>query len=373
MKFTRIITFSLISALSVGTLVGVAEINKTPVNRQFKIEDITGDRKAIQDLSLENIIKVDSDSYEKVILTADDVTFQDTKYDSLLGLDEKILNNKEMYRGAHNANAVENDAYLLTAAFNHYYPYTSDEPTLKLAIKDKKTDEVRKETVTVPNYHSTQSAWWSTLLFETNNKYYYAMAEYKDESSNEVAIKIYSINVNTLQLEEFATIDVPADKDGYTDVSKITTNGEQLYAFISTEKDYKLLSYDVTKKKEQIINITGPKVEDYYELIEVGEDSLYLTSEGEVVKLVIKDNEATESNRYTPSYTEKYDDIWITDHNIHNGTLYTIQESGYHESMDTDAYLAAYDLNSGNILYEGKLPSMVNRGVGKYYSFGAAK
>ena len=145
MKFTRIITFSLISVLSVGTLVGVAEINKTPVNRQFKIEDITGDRKAIQDLSLENIIKVDSDSYEKVILTADDVTFQDTKYDSLLGLDEKILNNKEMYRGGHHADAVENEAYLLTAAFNHYYPYTSDEPTLKLAIKDKKTDKIKKE------------------------------------------------------------------------------------------------------------------------------------------------------------------------------------------------------------------------------------
>lgn len=174
MKFTRIITFSLISVLSIGSLVTVAEVNKTTVNRKFTIEDQKGNREMLANIALENVIKVDTNSFEKVVLTKDQVSFKETKYDLKKGVGEKVLKNKELYRGSYDLAEYENSKYMMTADFNSMFPYTSNEPYVKIAKKDKKTNHVLKEMVTLPDI-TTNDQVFQESLFEMQGKMYYAI------------------------------------------------------------------------------------------------------------------------------------------------------------------------------------------------------
>ncbi|MEH6944882.1 hypothetical protein, partial [Bacillus sp. JJ722] len=69
-----------------------------------------------------------------------------------------------------------------------------------------------------------------------------------------------------------------------------------------------------------------------------------------------------------PSFVSNYDHVAAVDQIANKETLYVLYE-GFKNSGQNDMYIVAYNYKNGKTLYEGKLPSMADRGVGKLYSF----
>ncbi|MGM9927775.1 MAG: hypothetical protein ACI35P_07465 [Bacillus sp. (in: firmicutes)] len=368
MKFTRIIAFSLVSALSIGTLVTVAEINKTSVNRDFTITDLQGNRDVLDAVTFENIIKTDTNSFEKVQMTNEEVTFSKTKYDLTYRADEHILDNKDLYRGDMGATEYENEQLLLTAGFNSHFPYISDEPYVKLAMKNKETNDITKETVSVPNISTNQSILEETL-FEMNERIFYCIttSEYTGQNDNKV-INIYEVNLKTLELNEVMMVDANLSLSTYTEVSSLASDGEKLYSVLSSEKEVQLLVIDPVANKGEKVALSFVAEDGYVQQLEVDEKNLYVhLSSG--VQVINKSSLKSENGIVTPSFADDYDYVYAVDQQIKDNQLFVIYEAGTYETNKSDMFIAVYDYEKAETLYEGKLPSMTDRGVGKSYTF----
>ncbi|MEO4054632.1 hypothetical protein [Solibacillus sp. CAU 1738] len=362
MKFTRIITLSLISALSIGTLIGIAEVNKVPVDRNFEIEDEKGNRDALQSVAFENVIKVDTNKFEKVILTKDDVQFKDTKYDISHGVGEKVLNNKDMYRGMNNASEYENSKFTMIAAFNTHFPYGSNEAYVTIAKKDKKTNQLQKEKISLPGITTNQYIMEENLV-EHNDSIYYSMVVQSMSSSVGPTLKIYQIQSN-LQLKEVMNVDLSLPGD-YTDVSRLVTDGDKLFIILSSQQEKKLMEINLDTNKYVTHTLPELSMDDsYIQMFRVDENHFYLNVDNSM--FVIDKNTYKQVNQKVmkPSFISKYDYISVVDQTESHETVYVIYE-GY-KNYNSDKYVVAYHATTGDILYEGKLPSTENRGVSGY-------
>lgn len=368
MKFTRIITFSLISALSIGTLIGVAEVNKAPVDRKFTIEDQKGNRDALGTMSLSNIIKVGDDKFEQVILTKDQVRFKNTKYDQLHGVGEKVLNNKDMYRGINFAVDYENNKFKMIASFNASFPYGSNDPYVTIAKKDKKTKELQKEKIAVTGI-TTNQHFYNETLFEYNDIMYYGVVfQNMSSSSGKSLLKIYQVMPNNLQLKEVMNIDVSLSGD-YTEISRIIVDENKLYMMLSNQQEFKLLIVDLATKKDVKINLPQfTKDNTYIETFTQDENYFYISVDSKVFVLDKKTYKQVNKEVMQPSFVSNYDHVGTVDQITNKETLYVLYE-GYKNNGQNDMLIVAYDSKSGKTLYEGKLPSMIDRGVGERYSF----
>ncbi|MEH6945401.1 hypothetical protein, partial [Bacillus sp. JJ722] len=277
MKFTRIITFSLISALSIGTLIGVAEFNKAPVDRKFILEDQKGNRDALGTIELSNIIKVGDNKFEEVILTKDQVRFENTKYDQFHGVGEKVLNNKEMYRGMNYAVDYENNKFKMIASFNSSFPYGSNDAYVTIARKDKKTKELQKEEIPVSGITTDQQISHETL-FEYNDVMYYGVVlQNMSSGSGKSLFKLYQIMPNNLQLKEVMNIDVALSGD-YTEISRIIVDGNKLYMMLSNQQEFELLTVDLATKKDVRIKLPQfTKNNTYIDTFTADESHFYIS------------------------------------------------------------------------------------------------
>lgn len=362
MKFTRIITFSLISVLSIGTLIGVAEVNTAPVDRNFKIEDEKGNRDTLQSIAFENVIKVDNNKFEKVILTKDDVEFKDTKYDVMHGVGEKVLNNKDMYRGMNYATEYENSKFTMIANFNSNFPYASNESYVTIAKKDKKTNQLQKEKITIPGITTNQYIM-EEKLFEHNDLVYYSIVLQNMSNSAAPILNIYEVQSN-LQLKEVMSVDLSLTGD-YTDVSRLVTDEEKLYVILQSEQESKLMEINLDTNKH--VKHTMPELsmdDSYIQMFRVDENHFYMNVDNSM--FVIDKNTFKQVNQKNvkPSFITKYDYVYPVDQTENNENVYVIYE-GY-KGHGSDMYVVAYHATTGDILYEGKLPSMVNRGVSTF-------
>lgn len=367
MKFKRVLTFSAISILSLGTLVGFTELNKVPVDRTFIIEDVKGDREALKSVSLESVMKVDNHSFEKVLVTQDRVRFEDTKFDLMYGVGEEVLNNKDLYRGMNHALKVKNNVFTLIASFNSYYPYASDEPTLKLAKKDHQTNQVTKETITLPGFISKQQVSNESLV-EVNDTIYYAIVT-QDISGNtsKPVFRLYEVDSDQLQVKEIMNQDISLPSD-YTDVSEFAEFDGELYAVLSNQKECMLVTIDVATRKITKQNLPAFSQEgSYIEKFMIDQSYYYLTMDS-VITLLDKETHKVKSITDQPSFLKDYEFVSTAEQKINENQLYVIYDA-YKQNGPSDSYIVVYSQTSGNTLYEGKLPSMVNRGIGINYSF----
>ncbi|MEG0386675.1 MAG: hypothetical protein RR642_18290, partial [Solibacillus sp.] len=106
------------------------------------------------------------------------------------------------------------------------------------------------------------------------------------------------------------------------------------------------------------------KDDPYIQMFRVDENYFYMNVDSSM--FVIDKNTYKQVNQKVmqPSFISKYDYVSPVDQTESDETLYVIYE-GYKNNI-SDMYVVAYHAATGDILYEGKLPSTVNRGVSAY-------
>ncbi|WP_042347724.1 hypothetical protein [Bacillus massiliigorillae] len=369
MKFTRIITFSIISALSIGTLVGVAEVNKAPIDRKFTIKDEKGNREALGGVTLQNTIKVDTNKYEKMALTKDKVTFQKTKYDPIFGVGEKVLNNKDLYRGMNYAVDYENDKFTMVAKFNPKFPYGSNETFVTIAKKDKKTNNLQKEQISVTGITTNQQID-QEMLFENNGVMYYGVVLRNwSANSSQSLLRIYQIQQNNLHLKEVTNVELSLPGSDYTDISRIVVDEKKLFMVLSNQQAFKLLTVDfATNKSEKLTLPMFSKDNTYVEAFSVDENNFYISVNSTVFAIDKKTYLQVNKEAMKPSFLSNYEYIRTVNLKTDKETIYVLYEA-YKNNNQGDMFIVAYEMKSGKTLYEGKLPSMTDRGVGESFTF----
>lgn len=366
MKFTRIITFSIISALSVGALVGVTEAKKAPVDQSFEIKDIQGDRQVLKDTSFESIMKVDTNKFETVTLTKDNVKLKETKYDTLHGVGEKVLNNKDVYRGMNGAVEYENDKFLVVAQFNRVFPYGSDEPFVNVVKKDKKTGKVIKEKVQVPTIKTNQHINHE-IVVESNNKLYYAIILQSISNQPKSILKVFELNNDINQLREVYSEDVTMSGD-YTDTSRLVESNGILYTVLSSQEKIQLVQLDLKTNKlsKQPLSFHS-KNSTYVNSFNIDNDYLYISSDATTYIVDKTTYKVVNKKEIKPSFADKYEYIMASNTERKDNTLYVLYDA--YKNNVGERLLVVYDIQSGAVRYEGKLPNMSDRGVGIDFNF----
>lgn len=374
MKFTRIITFSIISVLSLGTLVTVAEINQKPVNRIFKTEDTFGNREVLENIELENIIKVDSNKYEKVILTDNDAEFRETQYDPHHGVGEKVLNNKSLYRNTSTALDYEDKELLMTVSFDQMFAYNSEDPILKIAKKDKATDKVTKKEVVLPSL-TTNAQIINYAFLEVQGELYYAIVSQNSSDNQKPWIILYHIQKDNLNVQEVMKIDASIqnsdNEQGYTDISNFETDGKEIFT-ISHNSDNKmqLIKLDPKTKKHTKKDISGSvSKESYINKIVMHQDELYVhTDTGGIFVLNKESIKPVTPKALKTTFDSQYSYIYSNEQLVKDDKVYVTYEA-LTDGPLSDTFIVVFDKKSGETLYIGKLPNMNSRGVGKSFQF----
>lgn len=368
MKFMRVISFAIISALSIGTIVAVAEVNKVPVDRTFTIEDLSGDRSILEGVTLENIIKTDTNTFEKVYLNNEDVIFEKTKFDLKYGVGEEILAHKDLYRGMNHALKLETDAVLLTVKFNSLYPYASNEAFVELAMKNKKSDEVLKEKITLADLNMNQQIVNEAVL-EIDGVIYYCMTvgDTNGNSANQ-SIRIYEINPKSLQLQVVNITDISLTGD-YANSTNVIADGKHLFTIVYNDQEFKLVSYNLLTKETEVTDLPSVTEKlDYIQFFALDTQSIFLQEDEAMLIVDRQTGQLINEEAAIPDFKNNYDYVYSVEHIIKDDILYVLYGT-YTEGIASDQLIVAYDGKDGNIVYEGKLPSMADRGVGKDYSF----
>lgn len=375
MKFTRIITFSIIGVLSLGTLVTVAELNEKPVNRTFKIEDMAGDRSAIGKVELENVMKVSTNKYEKVVLSEKDVRFFNTKYDVIRGVGEKVLNNKELYRNTNNAITYENKDLMMTVSFDEMFRYNGEDPKITVAKKDKKTNKVTKNEM-VPSTITHNMYVNYEYVMEIDNKLFYVITtSLMNTSEQKSTVKVFGIDKNSLKITELMSVDASFDDkkvtDGYTDISSIVSDENYLYAVLSNQDGKrKLLKINPTTKKISKTDLEINLGKDSYveKLYLVGDNFYVHTSNSTLYNIDKKSMKMVFDKGSKPGFIKNYEHVSAIDQVVKDGKIY-VTYVAYKQGANGENCIAVFDDKAGKILYEGKLPNMSDRGVGMDYKF----
>ena len=368
MKFTRTIIFSLVSVLSVGSLVTFAESNNTAVDRKFTFEDKSGNRDVLNQIGIESIIKVDSNSFEKVILKDNKVQFEKTDFDLRKQVGEKVLNNKELYRGYEYAQSYESNSFLMTACFNPKFPYASNDAFIRIAKKDKKTKRVIKKEIPVSNITLNQQIS-SESIFELQNNMYYSLvvSDYSSTNSKNT-LKVYEINKDSLGIKEVLSKELSLPGD-YTDASSIVSDGKQMYILFFNDKEYKLFAYDPKMNKENVKDFPLIMTEDRsIQMVNVDNQYFYVNQGGSIYMIDKNTNKLFRNDGMKASILENYQYSYPLEQKIMDDKIYVLYR-GYKDNNTDDSLIVVYNKQNGKVMYEGKLPSLNNRGVGVDYSF----
>ena len=360
MKFPRLIALSLVGLMSAGATLAIAEYNNPAVDRTFPIEDIAGDPKHINNIEFENIIKTDHNSFERVIFSKDEVEFEKTIYDVNKGADEQILANKEVYRGTVSPAELENDEYIITAEFNVQYPYISKEPYVKIAIKDKESETVINKQVPLQGFTSNENVW-KQILMEWEGRFYYAFFS-ANGGNDESVLYMYELDPETAALKK--EIDSVSDISNSTN---LTYDDGKLYTILYDEPGNEhLLTIDLANKTSETKKLTfGNNPNEGIESITAQDGQLYVQMSGNTHIINSKTLETIAIAQ--PYIKEKLDYLYAEEIKSDNGLLYIIYET-FKNEMNAE-YIGVYESKTGKMLYEGKLPSMDNRGVNRTHTF----
>lgn len=368
MKFTRTISLALISALSVGTLVAVAEVNKAPVNRTFNIDDLAGDRSVLEAVTLENVIKTGNNSFEKVYLNNGDVLFEKTQFDLQYGVGEEILAHKDLYRGMNYALKLETDTSLLAVNFNRYFPYASTEPYVEVAKKDKNTNEIMKEKIVLTDISLNEQIMREAVLEIDDTLYYCMTVGDRNGNSAKNTLRIYEINPKTLQLQIVNATEIALTGD-YANVSNIVSDGENIYTILSNDTEYKLAGFNSLTKEVEVIDLlalAGGK--GYVNYFNMDKQSIFVQTDDSLLIIDRDTLKVVNKEAAIPSSTNDYDFVYVTEQIVKDDMVFVLYGT-YSENRPSEQLLVTYNVEDGSILYEGKLPSMVDRGTGIDFSF----
>ena len=185
------------SLISLGSLAFMTNVKRVELNQDFKIENISGNLSELDGVALKGIIKTDQSNYSKVLLESDTFQMSPTTYDYFYSMDDEKLDNRELYRNAPWAKTFENDDYVITSQFDTSFPYSADVATSRLAVKNKKTNQITTTTVALKEF-SSQEGRDSEYITDYNGTYYYILTTYGRMNSNS-RILVYTFNPDTLR------------------------------------------------------------------------------------------------------------------------------------------------------------------------------
>ncbi|MGM9988686.1 MAG: hypothetical protein ACI35O_15890 [Bacillaceae bacterium] len=364
MKLKRIGIFSVVAVATIGTLTMLYSGDKVVVNKKMEFVDYSGDRSALEGVSFENIIKVGQNKYEKVTLLNNAANFKETKYDEKYRADEKVLDNKELFRGKYDPAFYEDEKQMMTVAFNPDFPYSDNTPFVELIKKDKKTGDVSKQKIML-NEVSLNGYIMEEKLIEIKGKLYYVITT-DNYGTSERKLGVYLVDQDKLTLSkqvEIAKGDAP-----------VVSDGTYMYTLVSNEKELKLVKMDVAKKQviEKDITNLKDKVE-YVSTAYLAGDTIYIASSmnGTVYGVDINTPSFDEKKVFKPAFTKETSNLSINKMHVKNNrlyvTYYNYSDNGFGVHMESDSIIVAYNLKSGTIAYEGALPTMKNRGVSMDY------
>lgn len=353
MKYYRLIGFAVASVLSLGGFAVLTSAEEVKLNRDFKIQIVSGDSSVLEGVGLEALIKTGKSSFEKVVLSKDSVDFEPTKYDMYQYVGEDVLENREVYRGIQNPTIVETDDYLMVASITEGFPYTTDVPTLKLNIKNRETGSVSKFEpvldVTVSEFVNYQ------VLHEDNGTYYYA-ALTRAMIGDKNRIIIYTINPKTGELKKEHELEIENMWTLNMVANKLVTK-----SYSETEGD-KLILLDLNSKEVEIIKTSDHDGIDYLGGFYESNDQLYIEAKGKMYPFDLETLTFSKAVGIEPTDSGVDRGYGLSNFLVKNNKMYVLYDV-FEEGSARYQLLVVSDIKTGEVLFEGEIVQRADQGM----------
>ncbi|MFS0784548.1 hypothetical protein [Bacillus sp. 1P06AnD] len=370
MKYTRILTVTFISVVSLVILITVSSVSPAPVNRSFPIKDISGDRLSIAPIKIENTIKVDTDKFEKVQLSAGKPEFTKTEYDQKMGANEQILQHKSLYRKSAQAISVETKKGLFTLYFDQRFSYKSKDPIVSLAKEDHSSKKVSKNDSILPGIQSNDQVAAEKFTEIDGQLYYILMINNQSQSF----VKAYEINQQTLTLKKVLDeeINIGQATDEYIMLGRIVSDQQGAYLIAHTDKVAKLVELNMKQKKLIYKNLPAQlKADQLDNNLYLNKGTLYAQiNKGKLYIIDAKTAGLTGAKELAITLPKTFSYISVNNLTVKDQKVYVLYQ-GYEDTQtgEPPLYLAVFSEKTGKNLYLGEMPSMAKNGVGEPYTF----
>lgn len=363
MKLYHIIGLGTAGLLSLTALGFMAPKDQVEKNVEYKIETLAGDANLLADLQFESIAKTGPNQYSKIILTTEGAKLTKTKYDPLRGADEKVLNNRDLFRELGWATKLETKDYIVLVDFNSSYIYTNQDPVLRLRSKNLKTNEIVKSELQLSDLNYGESTL-DEYLTEYEGDYYYITRTYDQVGNNPYKLLIYQLNPQTLEL----TLKVKEEFKNETYPSIFLLDG-MMYEGDTANGQLNVRS--LKNNESTVYTLSNVTENDYIDgLIKINQDYFFSMNNTLVKGLVNEDTKTIElvetvQPDFLNTLNEKYDANYIKSLVSHNELIY-VTYIGYKNTATAD-FIAVINPTTNEVVYEGKLDTSLTQGLMEKY------
>lgn len=363
MKLYHIIGLGTVGLLSLTALGFMAPKDQVEKNVEYKIETLAGDANLLADLQFESIAKTGPNQYSKIILTTEGAKLTKTKYDPLRGADEKVLNNRDLFRELGWATKLETKDYIVLVDFNSSYLYTNQDPVLRLRSKNLKTNEIVKSELQLSDLNYGESTL-DEYLTEYEGDYYYITRTYDQVGNNPYKLLIYQLNPQTLEL----TLKVKEEFKNETYPSIFLLDG-MMYEGDTANGQLNVRS--LKNNESTVYTLSNVTENDYIDgLIKINQDYFFSMNNTLVKGLVNEDTKTIElvetvQPDFLNTLNEKYDANYIKSLVSHNELIY-VTYIGYKNTATAD-FIAVINPTTNEVVYEGKLDTSLTQGLTEDY------
>lgn len=371
MKFNRLMITGVLCVASIGAFAWVSKSEAVSVDKNLAIKTFIGEPSMLEDMKVENVLKISSNKFEKVTFSKDKVHFEPTKYDEKYSIGEDVLENLDVFRGHHNGPSLTTkENQLVMLEFNTQFPYASHEPTVEIRIKDMNTGKVKKENRRI-NDVGMNSHILSQNLCEIQGEVYYVLYTQDINGDMQYPAFIYHVNVKngTLTLVQELAFDpnsiIGSDEKylyclGYlTDTATADlVDDTETAQTIDRKKELQLHTIDITTKK-----VTSQKMPS---ISEQGINKFILADHSMIVscytenglKYYVIDRKTLKVTDTFQLSNKKQENVGygVGDWAYQDGKLYFL-EIEHNSFFDKKVNIGVYDLNKKEIVYNGELPS----------------
>ncbi|MGL4522715.1 MAG: hypothetical protein ACRCWQ_09220 [Bacilli bacterium] len=362
MKPYRTLLFTAVGVLSASFLFINMQSASTTFDRNFELKPTVGENASIKQFPMNAVVPGKSSGYEHVILNGADIDFVPTKFDLYNGVGEEVLKHKDFYRNFWSSSIFEDSTYLIGAGIGHKFPYEQPVPTSEIMVKNKKTGELVKNSVTL-KHPGADYYLQSEQLLQNDKDLYYVVSYYHSYGKEPAKYDVYSLDTTTATLKhQYAN---EAKTKGYANFNNFTVINNTLYYIeqddnnLSTLYALSLLSGDL---KSHSLKELQKEDSSYIQRIESYNDGLLLFS----MRNIYSWNISSQKLNHELTFADERE-AHITDLKIQNATVGII-ESGYEEDKEFST-VTLIDLKEKNVIYNSPLNINKSTGIVQPFSF----
>lgn len=353
MKLKYMISFGVVCGLSLISVFFFQGVNAQELNQSFGIETLTGDSSILDKIAFSAVINEGSNDFSRVTLSSGEPQIEPIIYDLFHGLDEHQLEHRELYRNASRANIIETDNYTFSNLFNYEYNWKSRyEPSARLAVLDHNSGEVKVINHTFTEIKPGMSVW-NTFILEDNGEFYYVVPSETSE------ILVYRINMESLSLEFMFMEEFSIGE--WVDWYPIAN---QLYGQVYTNTDIDSYVFNMNTRKLDEFN---SDIVEIANIVDIRNTQIISREFSEESTIPIFQVINTETERVieleNPSFIKEIDEEW-PDFMTFMLEDYLVIDYRVHQTQ----FIVIYDLDSLELIYEGKINLRQDQGLLTYFS-----